>query len=66
MCIKETPIPYGESAYDNSGSTLNITLSLGITKFKEGDINISDLLIRGDKALYQAKDSGRDQYVVKL
>ncbi|WP_281556818.1 sensor domain-containing diguanylate cyclase [Thalassomonas sp. RHCl1] len=61
LCIKASEIPY-----DDSGSTLNITLSLGVTQFKEGDINISDLLIRGDKALYQAKDSGRDQYVVQL
>nr|WP_269082370.1 GGDEF domain-containing protein [Thalassomonas viridans] len=71
LCIRGTPIPYGESPYgeslyEDNGSVLNITISLGVTQYTEGDISISDLLIRGDKALYQAKDSGRDKYVVKL
>jgi len=61
LSIKATDIPH-----DDSGSTLSVTISLGVTEFKEGDISISDLLLRGDKALYQAKDEGRDQYVVKL
>ena len=37
-----------------------VTLSIGITELKEGD-TIESLLTRSDKALYKAKDGGRDQ-----
>ncbi|WED75756.1 GGDEF domain-containing protein [Aeromonas allosaccharophila] len=39
---------------------VEITISIGATLFKEGD-NPSDVFERADKALYHAKNTGRDQ-----
>ena len=38
-----------------------MTLSIGMTAIKPGDKNTSDVLNRADKALYQAKEKGRNQ-----
>ena len=42
---------------------LNITMSLGIYEIKEED-NEEDLLRKADKALYEAKNTGRNKVVV--
>lgn len=47
----------------NSTKTIQVTISLGIYKFKEND-NPQDLLMNADKALYEAKESGRNKVVV--
>ena len=43
--------------------TIKITISLGVYKFKETDKN-TDLLINADKALYEAKETGRNKVIV--
>lgn len=48
---------------DSEVKTLNITLSLGIYEMKEND-NDEDLLKKADKALYQAKNTGRNKVVI--
>ncbi len=42
----------------------NITCSVGVTQFKDDD-TIDDVLMRADDALYEAKDSGRNQVCSK-
>ena len=42
------------------GVGLSVTMSIGTTKFKQGDTPDS-LISRADKALYKAKDKGKDQ-----
>ena len=46
------------------GTTLHVTASLGIAAFSDSDPGFGALLRRADKALYQAKISGRDQVMV--
>jgi diguanylate cyclase (GGDEF)-like protein len=38
---------------------LSITVSIGVSSYQKGD-NIDSLIARADKALYEAKNSGRD------
>ena len=44
--------------------TIKVTISLGIYEMKEND-NDEDLLKKADKALYQAKNTGRNKVVVQ-
>lgn len=48
---------------DSEDKTIQVTLSLGIYEMKEND-NDEDLLKKADKALYQAKNTGRNKVVV--
>ncbi len=58
MAIKELSIPFEET-------TLRCTMSLGVAEFNLYQANTTDQIIQfADKALYQAKDNGRDQVVV--
>lgn len=43
--------------------TIKVTLSLGVYEMKESD-NEEDLLRKADKALYQAKNTGRNKVVI--
>ena len=48
----------------NSGEKLGrITMSVGVAQYK-GDESVEALIERADKALYQAKESGRNQVIV--
>lgn len=51
-----------EKFFIPNGEVLNLTASLGVTLF-DGHPDYSKSLRRVDKALYQAKESGRDQVV---
>ena len=42
-------------------TTINVTVSIGVTEYMTIDAAISDTLIRADKALYQAKEKGRNR-----
>jgi diguanylate cyclase len=44
----------------NKSTVLNITVSIGLSCFKEGDIETS-IFERADKALYQGKQNGRNR-----
>ena len=46
---------------------LNFTISLGISQMKnESEKDIESVIIRADKALYKAKDSGRNQVFIEI
>jgi len=47
------------------GKSLNITVSIGATKYKKGD-RPDTLIDRADKALYTSKNSGKNQMNVEL
>jgi len=49
---------------DSDTKTIQVTISLGIYEMKEDD-NDEDLLKKADKALYQAKNTGRNKVVVQ-
>jgi diguanylate cyclase (GGDEF)-like protein len=46
------------------GDKLNVTVSIGTTKYKNND-TIESLVDRADKALYEAKEAGKDQLISK-
>lgn len=48
-----------------TGKTLNVTASIGVTEYKKGD-NMDTLLARADSALYEAKEQGRNRCVCKF
>ncbi|MBI1823027.1 MAG: GGDEF domain-containing protein [Nitrospirae bacterium] len=50
----------------NGGSEEKITFSMGVAQFPEDGFSSIDLIRRADKALYLAKDRGRDQVVASL
>jgi diguanylate cyclase (GGDEF)-like protein len=43
------------------GKSLHLTVSLGVTQLHEKDTEFADLYGRVDKALYAAKEAGRNQ-----
>jgi len=49
----------------NKKAVLKVTASLGFSCFKEGDSETT-VFERADKALYQGKQSGRNQVVMNL
>lgn len=42
-----------------------ITVSIGVTEMKAGDASAADALIRADRALYHAKECGRNKVMVE-
>lgn len=49
-----------------SKEQIPITGSLGIVMAKEGGMDYTDLVRIADKAMYEAKDAGKNSYVVKV
>lgn len=49
----------------NFGGKTNLTISLGVTShnFRQGDVNFEELYKASDKALYTAKNKGRDMVI---
>ncbi|MEA4860774.1 hypothetical protein SDC9_156627 [bioreactor metagenome] len=45
----------------SEGASFSLTISIGVTTFRESDINEQQALKRADKALYRAKEAGRDR-----
>ncbi len=52
-----------KTAFNSNGTKLSITLSCGITQFSKDDTGKS-AFERADKALYEAKNNGRNQCVI--
>ena len=48
----------------DNGEPISFTISLGVDQISEGDNGIDDVLERVDKALYKAKESGRNRVVL--
>lgn len=46
------------------GDEYVLTVSFGVSEFKQSDQHVQDVLLRIDKALYQAKNQGRNQSVL--
>ena len=46
------------------GATVSLTVSIGLTQASAGDLRTADVLVRADRALYRAKDSGRNRVCV--
>lgn len=53
----------GRTPFKFKGSPVQITLSFGLASFGAED-SVESVFERADKALYQAKDNGRDQCVI--
>jgi diguanylate cyclase len=45
--------------FNSNGEDINLTISCGISEFKEGDTH-DDTFVRADQALYQSKQNGRN------
>ncbi len=56
--ISDHPITY-------SDTHLSLTASIGVAYSDEGDAERDDIMLRADKALYEAKANGRNQIVYK-
>ncbi len=52
-----------DCAFHYNEKSVNITISCGISGFREGD-SLTKVFERADKALYQAKESGRNRCVI--
>ncbi len=61
--IEETVIDISKVNPESPDKTIKVTLSLGIYQIKPDDKD-DDLLKKADKALYQAKNTGRNKVVV--
>lgn len=49
--------------FNSNGENINLTLSCGISEFKDGDTH-DDVFVRADQALYQSKQGGRNRCAV--
>jgi len=49
---------------NHGGQTIKITVSIGIAQFQNGKDTWETLLNRADNAMYEAKNKGRDRWVV--
>ncbi len=47
-----------------AGETLKVTVSIGLAQISEDDKELDDIIKRADRALYQAKQQGRDQFQI--
>ncbi|MCW9045639.1 MAG: diguanylate cyclase [Alphaproteobacteria bacterium] len=54
-----------ESKFLSSGGELTITVSGGVAEYLDGD-EADNLLFRSDKALYQAKENGRNKIEISI
>lgn len=58
----ETSLAFGErltALIALSSSEINVSISIGVSEFKENDMNIEQIYQRADLALYQSKQAGK-------
>ena len=58
--IAQTPFTIG-----TSGTTMAVTVSVGVSSLKRGADTVAELMKRADVALYEAKSGGRNRVVAK-
>lgn len=51
-------------SYKDNETEINVTISLGISQIKKDDEELDAIIIRADKALYQAKETNRNKSVI--
>ncbi len=56
LSLSELSVPAGEG-------TTGFTVSIGLTTLQQGESSLEEILNRADRALYAAKNGGRDQVV---
>ena len=61
--LESKVIDISKANVESEVKSIHVTLSLGIYEIKPTD-NDEDLLIKADKALYEAKNTGRNKVVV--
>ena len=54
-----------EISLDVRGYEVSCTVSIGLARLSAMDRSISDVLVRADRALYEAKDAGRNRVVCR-
>lgn len=52
-----------QCSFNSNGEVIDLTISCGISEFNEGD-QFEDVFVRADKALYQAKQTGRNRCII--
>lgn len=55
-----------ENVIEVENHTLNITISIGVAQFRNGEDTWETLLNRADNAMYEAKNNGRDRWVAAV
>jgi diguanylate cyclase (GGDEF)-like protein/PAS domain S-box-containing protein len=55
-----------ESPAKHEGRTIALTISIGVTEIKPLDLSADDALTRADRALYRAKECGRNRVTVEV
>jgi two-component system cell cycle response regulator len=58
--IERTPFAVGRN-----GTTIPVTVSIGVSSLRHGPDSVDDLMKRADVALYEAKNGGRNRVVAK-
>jgi diguanylate cyclase (GGDEF)-like protein len=57
--IAGTPITHGDSV-------IQLTVSIGVSGMKASDASADDALVRADRALFRAKEDGRNRVAVEV
>ena len=60
--VEKNVIDLSKVNTDSPQKTINVTISIGIYEFKSSDTH-EDLLKKADKALYKAKETGRNKVI---
>ena len=69
--VKHAKIPadrlrkqFNDKKFKSNNLTFQVSISIGISEFKIKDKSVEDIINRADKALYYAKQHGKNQVIV--